>query len=129
VRNAFSTSTTGTIIWDRLNSRKIYTCSSPNCKPREEVLSASALCMEKRSCCTQVSPLPSRIHVSGLDNIWHMSFSLSTGNVVTFDTTDLKPTNGFGGLGVYPFWVTLDRLTVRVNFLGNYDRSNLCCGT
>jgi hypothetical protein len=33
----------------------------------------------------QVSLLPSRIHVSGLDDIWHMSLSLNTGNVVTFD--------------------------------------------
>jgi hypothetical protein len=41
-------------------------------------------------CCMQVSLLPSRIHVSGLDDIWHMSLSLNTGNVVTFDTTDLS---------------------------------------
>jgi hypothetical protein len=39
-------------------------------------------------CCMQVSLLPSRIHVSGLDDIWHMSLSLNTGNVVTFDTTE-----------------------------------------
>jgi hypothetical protein len=38
----------------------------------------------------QVSLLPSRIHVSGLDDIWHMSLGLNTGNVVTFDTTDLS---------------------------------------
>jgi hypothetical protein len=41
-------------------------------------------------CCMQVSLLPSRIHVSGLNDIWHMSLSLNTGNVVTFDTTDLS---------------------------------------
>jgi hypothetical protein len=36
------------------------------------------------------SPLPPRIHVSGLDDIWHISLSLNTGNVVTFETTDLS---------------------------------------
>jgi hypothetical protein len=41
-------------------------------------------------CCMQVPLLPSRIHVSRLDDIWHMSLSLNTGNVVTFDTTDLS---------------------------------------
>jgi hypothetical protein len=30
---------------------------------------------------------------------------LNTGNVVNFDTTDLKPANGFGGLVDYPFSV------------------------
>jgi hypothetical protein len=41
-------------------------------------------------CCMQVSLLPSRVHVSGLDDIWHMSLSLNTGNEVTFHTTDLS---------------------------------------
>jgi hypothetical protein len=41
-------------------------------------------------CCTKVSPLPSRIHVSGLGDIWHMSLSLNIGNVVTYDTIDLS---------------------------------------
>jgi hypothetical protein len=39
-------------------------------------------------CCTQVSLLPSRILVSGLDDVWRMSLGLNTGIVVTFDTTD-----------------------------------------
>jgi hypothetical protein len=46
--------------------------------------------MKSGQCCMQVSLLPSRIHVSGLDDIWHMSLNLNTGNVVTFDTTDLS---------------------------------------
>jgi hypothetical protein len=37
-------------------------------------------------CRMQVSLLPSRIHVSGLDEIWHLLLRLNTGNVVTFDT-------------------------------------------
>jgi hypothetical protein len=35
------------------------------------------------------SPLPSRIHVCGPVDIQHMSSCLNTGNVVTFDATDL----------------------------------------
>jgi hypothetical protein len=46
--------------------------------------------MREYNCCMQVSLLPSRIHVSGLDDIWRMSLSLNTGNVVTFDTADLS---------------------------------------
>jgi hypothetical protein len=38
-----------------------------------------------RICCTQISPLPSHIHVFGRDDIGHMSICLHTGNVVTFD--------------------------------------------
>jgi hypothetical protein len=54
----------------------------------------------------RVSPLPTLIHVSGLDDIWHMSLSLNIGNVVTFYTADLNlPTD----LVVYwsiQIWVT-----------------------
>jgi hypothetical protein len=50
-----------------------------------------------------VSPLPSLSYVSVLVDIWHMSSSLNTGNVGTFDTTGPSPTNGFGGLEVNPF--------------------------
>jgi hypothetical protein len=41
-------------------------------------------------CCRQVSPAPSHIHVSGLDEIYHLSLSLNTGNGVPFDTADLS---------------------------------------
>jgi hypothetical protein len=51
---------------------------------------ATACVMPTHLGCTQVSPLPSRIHVSGLDDIWYMSLNLDTGNVVTFDTADLS---------------------------------------
>jgi hypothetical protein len=53
-------------------------------------LKASWVCLSPQGCCMQVPLLPSRIHVSGLDDIWHMSSSLNTGNVVTIDTTDLS---------------------------------------
>jgi hypothetical protein len=54
-----------------------------------------------RDCCTQVSPLPSPIHVSELDDIWHMSSSLNIGNVVTFGTTDFSlPTDLPSGLSI-----------------------------
>jgi hypothetical protein len=37
-----------------------------------------------------VSPLPSRIDVSGLDDIWYILLSLNTGNVYFIDTTHLS---------------------------------------
>jgi hypothetical protein len=40
-------------------------------------------------CVVRRSPLPSRIHVCGPVDIQHMSSCLNTGNVVTFDATDL----------------------------------------
>jgi hypothetical protein len=46
--------------------------------------------MDTNNCCTEVSPLTSLIHVSGLDDIWHMSLRLNTGNVINTDTTDLS---------------------------------------
>jgi hypothetical protein len=62
------------------------------------------LCNYDIYCCTQVSPLPSRIHVSGLDDIRHMSLNLNTGNVVTIDVTDLSlPANFWWSRGLPGF--------------------------
>jgi hypothetical protein len=45
-------------------------------------------------------------------DIWHISSSLNTGNVVTFDTTDLSLPTDLVVLWSFRFSVTLDRLTI-----------------